>query len=191
MLIHLQGDNQGTAGGFPTGVTDCDSYPGFNGAIHFPHCWNGDDFNPADPTAHVVYPTGDIENGVCPSSHPTRLPHIFAENQFNLHDMVDKVKPDTFTLAMGDNTGYGWHFDFFNGWDSGAIPKLIANCPQGEYGNEDVGSCPDFQPGGKTDQCKLSVSYKENVDSKRRTIGKSNMANIGSLNSSRQIPPRV
>jgi hypothetical protein len=105
--------------------------------------------------------------------------------------MVDKVKPDTFTLAMGDNTGYGWHFDFFNGWDSGAIPKLIANCPQGEYGNEDVGSCPDFQPGGKTDQCKLSVSYKENVDSKRRTIGKSNMANIGSLNSSRQIPPRV
>lgn len=30
------GMNQGTAGGFPTGVTDCDAYPGFNGAIHMP-----------------------------------------------------------------------------------------------------------------------------------------------------------
>ncbi len=44
------GWNQGTAGGFPDDVTDCDQYPGFNGAIHFPHCWNGADFNPADPT---------------------------------------------------------------------------------------------------------------------------------------------
>ena len=107
-ICHMVGDrNQGTDGGFPTGVTDCDDYPGFNGAVHFPHCWNGDDFDPADPTAHVVYPTGDIENGECPPSHPTRLPHIFSENGFDLHGILDKVKPNSFTLAMGDNTGYG------------------------------------------------------------------------------------
>lgn len=50
------GRNQGTDGGFPTGITDCDAYPGFNGAIHFPHCWNGNDYNPANPSAHMEYP---------------------------------------------------------------------------------------------------------------------------------------
>lgn len=76
------GMNQGTDGGFPTGVTDCDAYPGFNGAIHFPHCWNGDDYNPANPSAHMEYPEDNIQDGACPASHPIRLPHIFAENQF-------------------------------------------------------------------------------------------------------------
>ncbi len=159
------GSNQGTAGGFPNGVEDCDAYPGFNGAVHFPHCWNGDDFNPADPTAHVSYPVGDIEEGTCPKSHPIRLPHIFAENQFNLHSMVDKVKPNTFTLAMGDNTGYGWHLDFFNGWDDGAIPALLDQCPQGDYGNEDIGLCPNFEPWIDTNSCQLKTTYHEKVDS--------------------------
>lgn len=75
------GNNQGTDGGFPNGITDCDAYPGFNGAIHFPHCWNGDDYNPASPSAHMAYPDDNIQDGTCPSSHPIRLPHIFAENQ--------------------------------------------------------------------------------------------------------------
>lgn len=158
------GRNQGTDGGFPTGVTDCDAYPGFNGAIHFPHCWNGDDFNPANPSAHVVPPTGDIENGECPSSHPTRLPHIFIENQFDLHAVVDKVKPDSFVLAMGDDTGYGWHADFFNGWTDGAIPALLESCPQGAYGNQNVGDCPTFEKSNvRMDACKLKTTYKENV----------------------------
>ncbi|KAK3723128.1 hypothetical protein LTR37_001851 [Vermiconidia calcicola] len=158
------GMNQGTDGGFPTGVTDCDAYPGFNGAIHFPHCWNGKEFNPAKPTAHMVYPTGDIQNGECPSSHPTRLPHIFSENQFDVHSIVDKVKPDSFVLAMGDNTGYGWHFDFFNGWKDGAIPGLLDSCPQGGFGNANIGDCPTFEKSNvRMDACKPKTTYKENV----------------------------
>lgn len=123
--------------GFPNDVTDCDSYPGFNGAITFPHCWNGDDFDPTNPQAHMSYPDGDLSAAPCPASHPTRLPHIFIENQFNLHSVVDLVKPNTFTLAQGDNLGYGWHADFFNGWEEGAIPAILASCPAAEYGNEE------------------------------------------------------
>lgn len=109
-VCHSSGPwNQGTYGGFPTGVQDCDAYPGFNGALHFPHCWNGKPFNQADPFAHVSYPNGDIENGECPSSHPIRLPHIFTENQFDLHSVVDQVKPDSFVLAQGDSTGTQSH----------------------------------------------------------------------------------
>lgn len=159
------GTNQGTSGGFPTGVENCDAVDGFNGALHFPHCWNGDDFDPANPTAHIVYPTGDIENGECPSSHPTRLPHIFMENTFNLDAVYGQVKPDSFVLAMGDNTGYGWHADFFSGWVDGAIPALLAQCPQGEYGNEDVGDCPNFKKRSTpASDCKLKVSYVEKVE---------------------------
>lgn len=159
------GMNQGTYGGFPTGVTDCPEVDGFNGAIHFPHCWNGDDFDLANPQAHVSYPTGDIQNGECPSSHPTRLPHIFIENTFDIHSVVDQVKPDSFVLAQGDNTGLGWHADFFNGWEDGAIPDLLSSCPDAYYGNEDVGECTAFQKTSTpADECKLKSFYSENVD---------------------------
>ena len=65
---------------------------------------------------------------------------------------------------MGDNTGYGWHADFFNGWKDGAIPGLLASCPQGEYGNEDVGSCPSFEKSSVSNNaCKLKTTYVEKV----------------------------
>lgn len=157
--------SEGEKGGFPTGVSDCDAYPGFNGAIHFPHCWNGEDFDQSNPTAHYSYPEGDIQAGPCPSTHPIRLPHIFVENQFDLHSVVDQVKPNTFVLAQGDSTGFGWHMDFFNGWDSGAIPELLETCPAPYYGNEDIGTCPSFKKmGTRAEDCKLKVTFIENVD---------------------------
>lgn len=108
---------------------------------------------------------GDVSQGTCPSSHPTRLPHIFIENQFNLDSIADKVKPGSFVLAQGDNTGYGWHADFFSGWDDGAIPELFATCPQGSYGNEDIGLCPSFKKFSiSNDDCKLKGFFKEKVD---------------------------
>lgn len=165
------GMNQGTSGGFPTGVTNCPNVDGFNGAIHFPHCWNGGDFDPADPTAHVIYPSGDIENGACPPSHPTRLPHIFIENTFNLDAVYDAVKPDSFVLSQGDASGYGWHFDFFSGWKDGAIPALLAQCPQGSYGNEDIGTCPNFEPRSTpASECKLNTFFRENVNSPGKNL---------------------
>ncbi|WPH02243.1 Hypothetical protein R9X50_00509900 [Acrodontium crateriforme] len=164
-ICHDTASNQGTDGGFPTGVNNCASTDGFNGAIHFPHCWNGDDFDPSNPSAHVVYPTGDIENGECPSSHPTRLPHIFAENTFDMNSVYGKVVQDSFVLAQGDNTGYGWHADFYNGWEEGAIPAIMNSCPYREYGNEDAHECTAFvQRDVNPSDCKLSVTFKENVD---------------------------
>ncbi|CAK4031038.1 hypothetical protein MYCFIDRAFT_182252 [Lecanosticta acicola] len=165
-ICHSSGPwNEGTDGGFPTGVTDCNAYPGFNGAIHFPHCWNGKDFDQSDPSAHVAYPEDNIQDGACPSSHPIRLPHIFMENQFDLHSIADQVKPGSFVLSQGDNTGYGWHVDFFNGWTSGAIPELLSSCPKSAWGNEDIGTCPGFKKfATKTKACKLKRTYHENVD---------------------------
>lgn len=164
-MCHSNSGSSDGEEGFPSGVTDCDAYPGFNGAIHFPHCWNGEDFDQANPSAHYAYPEGDVQAGPCPTTHPIRLPHIFIENQFDLHSIVDQVKPNTFTLAQGDPTGYGWHMDFFNGWDSGAIPELLKTCPAPYYGNEDIGTCPSFEKMSvKSEDCKLKTTYTENVD---------------------------
>ncbi|EME45202.1 hypothetical protein DOTSEDRAFT_128201 [Dothistroma septosporum NZE10] len=170
-ICHGSSQNEGDKGGIPSGVTDCPSYPGFNAAIHFPHCWNGKDFDQSDPTAHVSYPDGDVQGGPCPTSHPIRVPHIFMENQFDLHSVADQVKPDTFVLAQGDPTGFGFHADFFNGWDAGAIPQLIDSCAQGQWGNEDIGTCSAFTAGStKGADCKLNTSFDENVDTPGKAL---------------------
>lgn len=157
--------NVGSNGGFPTGVSTCSDYPYFYGSVEFPHCWNGNDYNPSDPSAHMSYPTGgDPRSGACPSSHPIRLPHLFIENFFNIDSVAGSVKPDSFVLAQGDDTGFGMHCDFFNGWEDGALPTLLSTCPQPQWGNEDVGTCSNFKSSGATSGCKLPVQYKENVD---------------------------
>lgn len=156
--------NEGANGAFPTGVSTCSDYPYFYGSVEFPHCWNGNDFDPQDPHAHVAYPEGDPRGGSCPSSHPKRLPHLFIENFFNIDEVADKVKPNSFTLAQGDDTGYGMHQDFFNGWEDGALPNLLSTCPQPQFGNEDVGVCSGFKSAGAASSCSLGVQYKENVD---------------------------
>lgn len=162
-ICHGQ-DYKGEDGGFPTQIGPCDSYPGFMGAIHFPHCWNGEAPSDSDPSAHMAYPEGNIESGDCPSSHPLALPHIFMENQFEINEVFDQIDVSSIVLAQGDNTGYGWHADFFNGWKKGALPELFDTCPQGEYGNHDVGSCPSYQPYTKSpSSCKLQNYFKEDI----------------------------
>ncbi|KAK3713546.1 hypothetical protein LTR37_008504 [Vermiconidia calcicola] len=156
--------NFGDDGGFPTGVSTCSDYTNLFNSVEFPHCWNGNDFDQEDPGAHMAYPEGDARSGSCPSSHPIRLPHIFMKNFFNIDEIADKVKPDSFTLSQGDKTGFGSHADFYNGWEDGAIPALFEQCPQPEYGNMDVGTCPNFESSGPATDCILEVTYKEEVD---------------------------
>jgi len=159
------GAAEGEDGGFPTITGPCDAYPGFMGTLHFPHCWNGEDYNPEDPTAHTAYPEGDVQSGNCPSSHPTAVPHIFMENNFDLtEETLSQIDVSTLTLAQGDPTGFGWHADMFNGWIDGALPRLFESCPQGEWGNHDIGTCPTFKKYTKSpSSCKLKKYFDEDV----------------------------
>ena len=57
------------------------------------------------------------------------------------------------------------HGDFFNGWVNGTIPDLLENCPQPEYGNQDVGECPQYEQNTTPrSECKLKNYYKEKVE---------------------------
>ncbi|KAI9695381.1 MAG: hypothetical protein M1820_008676 [Bogoriella megaspora] len=154
----------GLDGGMPdmAGIDTCDNVDAFNGAVNFPYCWNGNDFDPANPTAHMAYAVGNIDGGPCPESHNIRLPHIFMENNFEPNWIMGEFEEDTFMLANGDPKGFGFHADFFNGWKEGALSAILDNC-----GTQDglPENCPHITLGDLTDNCNLNetIVYEEDV----------------------------
>lgn len=159
-------NNVGENGGFPTLHQACDAFSGLVSKVHFPHCWNGEDFKQDDPNAHMSHPEVDASFGDCPSTHPIALPHIEFETQFEMNETYKEIDPSSLVLAQGDPTGYGMHGDFFNGWVNGTIPDLLEYCPQDEYGNQDVSTCSGYEPNSTPrSDCKLKNYFEEKVDS--------------------------
>ena len=57
--------------------------------------------------------------GVCPESHSKRLPTVFFEALFRPGGVYQPG--DQLYYSFNDTTGYGFHGDFFNGWQDGLI----------------------------------------------------------------------
>lgn len=108
------GSLKGTAGGFPTGFTECGG-GGFAAAIRFPSCWNGQDFNPNDPHAHMAFPINKDGMAGCTAPHNVkRFPEIFSEYWLDTTSFNGKygANDKPWVLAQGDPTGFGFHADF-------------------------------------------------------------------------------
>ncbi|KAL9624606.1 MAG: hypothetical protein Q9160_001271 [Pyrenula sp. 1 TL-2023] len=124
--------------------TQCSN--GLRAQIHFQSCWDGVNLYKSDQS-HVAY-LSQIDNGVCPSTHPVLLPHLFYEVLYG----VANIKQDggQFVFSNGDTTGYGFHGDFQNGWD----PTILSAAANPQSGclfttdqrngtfQGDVNSCP-------------------------------------------------
>ena len=98
--------------GMPKGFTACPN--GLAAAITFPSCWNGEEFNATNPSAHMAYPVADTLAG-CPSTHQVaRFPQIFIEYWLNVETFngLYTANDSPFVLSMGDPTGFGFHADF-------------------------------------------------------------------------------
>ncbi|OBT81142.1 hypothetical protein VE02_10183 [Pseudogymnoascus sp. 03VT05] len=91
-----------------------------------------------DDQSHMAYLSG-IDNGICPPTHPVLLPVLFIEVPYTVSDIVQDG--GNFVFANGDETGYGFHGDFINGWDIPTLTSAISECL---LANEDgvVGECP-------------------------------------------------
>ena len=103
--------------GFPTGFTDCDGQylGGLAASIRFPSCWNGQDFNPKAPEAHMAFPTNRDGLAGCPAPfNVKRFPEIFAEYWLDTSSFNGKYSANDkpWVLAQGDPTGFGYHMDF-------------------------------------------------------------------------------
>jgi hypothetical protein len=90
---------QNPFGGAPCTGADTTSLPngmchgGIRSTITFPTCWDGKNLDSPDHKAHVSYPeTGTFEStGVCPASHPVRLPQLMYEVMWDTTPFNDKA----------------------------------------------------------------------------------------------------
>ena len=104
--------------GFPKGFTSCpgrDGTQGLSAGIQFPDCWDGIPFDPIDTMKHMAHASGADGLDGCPAPYNKhRFPKVGLEYTVDTEPFKGSYSAsDTpWTLAMGDNTGYGFHADF-------------------------------------------------------------------------------
>ncbi|KAG5643284.1 hypothetical protein DXG03_001251 [Asterophora parasitica] len=123
---------------------------GIRAQVNFQSCWDGKNLDSPDHKSHVAYRSGGADVGSCTDpKFPVTLPRVFIEvywgsNQFDQYRSQAKnntqpfvyVPPDmSLEFAHGDPTGYGYHADFINGWDTGVLQKAVDGCNCNPYGD--------------------------------------------------------
>lgn len=152
--------------GFPT--TDCEA--GFNARLHMPACWDGKNLDSADHISHTAF-LSQLDNGSCPSTHPVPLMKLFYEITWNVHDFATRWTASDgwpFVYATGDPTGYSWHGDFQNGWDTTALQNAIDKCnnpaDQTWYGVTEACQYLTVAPAATANLCKLAPEVNEAIN---------------------------
>ncbi|KAG8905518.1 GTPase-activating protein [Tulasnella sp. 403] len=119
---------------------------GLRAQIVFPSCWDGKNLDSPDHMSHLAYPIdGHPDSGNCPSTHPVRLVTLFYEQVFKVGDLPYNG-PGTWVLSNGDDTGYGYHGDFVNGWPAGDNSLLQQAIDQCTSLSGELNDCPILRP---------------------------------------------
>ncbi|KAB5594541.1 WSC domain containing protein [Ceratobasidium theobromae] len=154
--------------GFPT--TDCEA--GFQARLHMPSCWDGKNVDSADHVSHTAY-LDRLDNGKCPDTHPVPLMHLFYEVTWDVTAFASRWTAADgwpFVYANGDPTGYGWHGDFQNGWDTQALQTAIDKCndPSNDTINGVIDACQylTLQTADTAKTCKATPERAETIDGK-------------------------
>ncbi|GAB7347896.1 hypothetical protein MBLNU459_g5419t1 [Dothideomycetes sp. NU459] len=120
-------------------VTTCIN--GMRAQVHFQTCWNGIDLYKAD-NSHVAH-LSQIDNGICPPGYPYLFPHLFMETNYAVLQVSNYTDGGRYVFSQGDPTGYGFHGDFMNGWDSATLQTAIDTCvPPGDDDFGTIDDCP-------------------------------------------------
>ncbi|KAH7380266.1 hypothetical protein DE146DRAFT_289970 [Phaeosphaeria sp. MPI-PUGE-AT-0046c] len=165
---------------------------GLRAQIFFPACWNGKDLDSLDHKSHVSYPTGAYNNGKCPASHPVHFISIFYEVMYDIARFDSEwVAPDQhpFVFANGDATGYGFHGDFVNGWDTNVLQSVIDTCVAHGDRDGDINDCHPISlyTDAEMSACKVPVTVDEKVDGKLAKLPGCNTPTYGP---ERATPPQ-
>ncbi|KAF2495129.1 WSC domain-containing protein [Lophium mytilinum] len=135
--------------------------------IVMPSCWDGKNLDSADHKSHMSYPTkspnSNYDGGRCPSTHPVHMMTLFYEVTYNTNHFANDWYSDKqpFVFSNGDETGYGFHGDFVNGWDIPTLQKGIDTCVDGVTDCEDKVFTKRTQ--AETQSCKLPNMIAEPV----------------------------
>ncbi|KAJ7073580.1 hypothetical protein C8F01DRAFT_1271222, partial [Mycena amicta] len=158
-------DDNGT--GFPT--TDCEA--GLNVSRALPACWDGVNLDSTDHMSHTAFLSG-LDNGVCPSAFPVPLMKLFFEITWAVNNFSGRWNANTdkwpFVYSNGDPTGFGWHGDFQNGWDTTALQNAIDKCnnPNDQTGSGVTEACSflTVKTAAQGNQCKISPIVNEVIN---------------------------
>lgn len=139
---------------------------GLRAQVFFPSCWDGKNLDSPDHKSHMAYPSL-VDNGNCPESHPKRFISLFYEVVWDTPKFADQWNGDKhpFVFSNGDETGYGYHGDFVNGWDVPTLQRAVTECTNLSGVVED---CPvfDFFEDEKVDTCKIQPTISEKIQGK-------------------------
>ncbi|CAG8899855.1 unnamed protein product [Penicillium egyptiacum] len=124
--------------------------------LMFPSCWNGKDADSPDHKSHVAYPSL-VMDGTCPEGFETRLVSLFYETIWDTYAFKDV--DGYFALANGDPTGFGYHGDFMQAWDSGVLQEAIETCTS-ESGVIDECKVFDIQTEDEQRQCQFPIPFE-------------------------------
>ncbi|KAF9552842.1 hypothetical protein CPC08DRAFT_767996 [Agrocybe pediades] len=160
-------NNMNGGPGFPN--TDCEA--GLNARIHMPACWDGVNLDSEDHTSHTTY-LSDLDNGACPDTHHVPLMKLLYEVTWDVHSFASRWDSSKdawpFAYSTGDPTGFSWHADFQNGWDTEALQNAIDKCnnPSDPTGSGITEACSFLTVSNATaaSQCKISPQVDEVID---------------------------
>ncbi|OIW32843.1 WSC-domain-containing protein, partial [Coniochaeta ligniaria NRRL 30616] len=127
------------AGSQTVNMTNMNCPDGFRAQIQMQTCWDGKNLYLPDQS-HMAH-LSQIDNGICPPTHPVLLPHLFYEMYYTVTSFVGG--DGQFVFANGDTTGFGFHGDFINGWDIPTLTQAIDQCLIKNV-NGVVEDCPAF-----------------------------------------------
>lgn len=120
-------------------TTSCPS--GIRAQINFPSCWDGKNVDSPNHKSHVAFLSDGPDSGTCSDPrYPVALPRIFMEVYWGTGDFdnsrsLAKNSSQPYVYSYGDPTGFGYHADFFNGWDQGVLQKAVDNCHCNPFGD--------------------------------------------------------
>jgi hypothetical protein len=104
---------------------DAYCYDGVRFELEFPSCWDGVNLDSEDHKSHIQYPQYRV-GGACPPGYNVRTPVMFFETIWATEAFVNYS--GTFVIANGDTTGYGYHGDFYSGWNETFLQEALNTC---------------------------------------------------------------
>ncbi|ODN89698.1 WSC domain-containing protein [Cryptococcus wingfieldii CBS 7118] len=125
---------------------------GMRAQVNFRSCWDGVNLDSDDHQSHMAWPSGGVDGGDCPSTHPVRLVSLFYEFIYNVQDFpYNGVGNTTWVWSFGDVTGYGFHGDFVNGWPAhvngtNVLQEALDECNDNNGVGGELAACAPFVP---------------------------------------------